>query len=378
VILVRLERDVYSLLLFIGAALILINGLYIASIGEPIILYSYPVSSVEELNAPSAGFWGRIVFGVRGYIEGPLVIIWLVFAILNLLSVILIRLKREKRVTYALLILVCSILSIPIGGGFIIGAVLGIVIGLASMESPKPFQETFVGKMLRAIKLDSDFYRIIGKESEAQKTAMFTLIFANLLSGFGNSLYIYNADIIKNPPSPDAPFNILLRGQIYWNSSVAYTAIFLGSLSVIKWFIFSAIIYLFAKLIGKSCDFDGVARVLAYSYVPVCLQIFTPLVFLREPLLYFEWPFTIFIITNFWVVIALVVALKAMLDIPFSKALGMTVISGTVYLMINYLILIPALNVPGIYLTIRPIEVLWALITASVIISIVLGTFTKK
>lgn len=366
------------MLLFIGAILILINGLLIASIGEPIVLYSYPVSSVEELTAPTAGFWGRIVFGMRGYIEGPLVILWLFFAVLNLLSAVLLHLKPERKTIYAFLVLVCSMLSIPIGGGFIIGCVLGIVMGLANIESTKPFKETFVGKMFRAFKLDSDFYRTIGKNSEALKTAVFTLIFANLLAGFGNGLYLHNIESIKNPPSPDTPFKILLLGQIYWSPSVVYTAIFLGSLSVIKWFIFSAIIYLFTKLIGKSYDFDGVARVLAYCYVPVCLQVFTPLIFLREPLLYFEWPFTVFLITNLWMVIALIIALKAILDVPFSKALGITIVSGTTYWIVNYLFLMPSLNVPGIYLIIQPIEVLWALIAASVIFSIMLGTFTKK
>ncbi|MEM2779867.1 MAG: YIP1 family protein [Candidatus Bathyarchaeia archaeon] len=365
-------------MLFIGAILILINGLWIASTGEPIVLSSYPVSSIEELTAQTAGFWGRIVFGIRGCIEGPLIIIWMIFAVSNLASVVLLHLKQEKKAIYAFSTLACSLLSIPIGGGFIIGSVLGIIIGLAGVEFPKPFQETFVGKMFRAIKLDLEFYRKIGKDPETLKTVILTLFLVNFLAGFGNGLYIYNINSIRNPSSPDIPFKILLLGQIYWSPSVISTSIFLGSLSVIKWFIFSAIIYLFAKFLGKSCELDSVARVVAYCYVPICLQIFMPLIFLREPLLYFEWPFTFFLITNAWVFIALVTAVRAILDIPFSKALGITIISGIIYWMINNMFLIPTLNVPGIYLVIQPVEVWWTLIATSVIISMILGTFTKK
>jgi hypothetical protein len=384
--------NIAFILVLIGAILIVINGLFIASVGEPIVLSSYPfsyvfvkarnatypISSLEALNATEAGFWGRIAFGLRGYVEGSFIILWLILAIFNLAFGIALNMKPEKKAFFAPLIILLSLLSIIMGGGFIIGAVFGVVGGAAIFEWPKSFGDTFVGKMVRAAKLDSTFYDIIGKNPKALKTAALTLIVINILSGLGNGLYVYNANIVRTSTSTDIPFRILLLGEVFWNLSVVGTAIFFVGIGIIKWLIFSLILYYVgAKLHGKLVEFDDIARVLAFAYVPVCLQVFMPFVFLRQPLLWFEWPFTIVFLTNLWMFIALVVALRQRLDITSSKALGIAILAGAIYWLINYTFLVPALDVPGIRFTFSPIELTLVLLSVSVVLATLLGAFTR-
>jgi len=384
--------NIALILVLIGAILIIINGLLIASVGGPIVLSSYPfsyvfvkernatypISSLEALNATELGLWGRVAFGLRGYVEGPFIILWIVLAIFNLAIAIALNIKPEKNAVFAPLIILFSLLSVLFGGGFIIGAVFGVVGGAAIMEWPKSFGDTFVGKMIRAAKLDSTFYDITGKNPKALKTAAFTMIFVNILSGLGNGLYVHNVNIIRTSTSTDIPFRILLLGEVFWDLSVVGTAVFFVGFGIVKWLIFSLILYYVgAKLQGKLVEFDDIARVLAFAYVPICLQVFMPVVFLRQPLLWFEWPFTIAFLTNLWMFIALVVALRQRLDVTSSKALGIAILAGAIYWLINYTFLVPALNVPGIRFIFSPVELTLVLLSASVVLATLLGAFTR-
>jgi hypothetical protein len=369
--------DIAFVFALIGAILVIINGLLIASAGEPIVLTSYPVSSVEDLNATNAGFWGRIALGLPGYVEGWFMIIWLVLAIINLICIIRIYLKQEQNVALASLVFLLFLLSIPIGGGFIVGAVIGIVGSIALMEWPKPFTDTFAGKIIRAAKLDSKFYNLIGENPKELRTAVLTLILVNILSGLGNGLYTLNVDKIRTSISATTSFRILLLGYTYWDFSVIGTSLLFVGIAIVKWLIFSMIVYFAgAKLLGISAEFDQIARVLAFAYVPVCLQVFMPLVLLRPPLLYFEWPFAVVFLTNLWMFTALVVALKETLEVPTSKALGIAILNGAIYWLVNYTFLTPALNVPGIKFMFSPPEIALVLASASVLIAALLGTFT--
>jgi len=384
--------NIAFILVLIGAILIIINALLIASAGGSIVLSSYPfsyvfvkernatypISSLEALNATEPGLWGRISFGLRGYVEGPLIIFWLILAIFNFAIAVALNIKPEKNAVFAPLIILFSLLSILFGGGFIIGAVFGVLGGAAIVEWPKSFGDTFVGKMVRAARLDSTFYDVIGKNPKALRTAAFTMIFINILSGLGNGLYVHNVNLIRTSTSSDIPFRILLLGEVFGDLSVVGTAVFFVGIGIVKWLIFSLILYYVgAKLQGKLVEFDDIARVLAFAYVPICLQVLMPLVFLRQPLLLFEWPFAIAFLTNLWMFIALVVALRQRLDIASSKALGIAILAGAIYWLINYTFLVPALNVPGIRFTFSPVELTLVLLSASAVLATLLGAFTR-
>jgi hypothetical protein len=272
-----------------------------------------------------------------------------------------------------------------IGGGFVIGAVLGVIGGTAMIQWPKPFGETFIGKIIRAAKFDRQFYNTIKDDPQMLRTALLTLIFINVLSGLGNGLYVYNADKILKPPSLDVPFRILFLGELFLDLSVVNTIFSFIGLAIVKWIIFSIILFFTGgKLMGKPVEFDEIAIMLPFVYVPVCLQFFMPFVFLRQPLLWFEWPFTVVLLTNLWMFILLIIVLRQKLDISISKAFGTAIFTGSVYWLVNSLILMPVLTqlhgyqFPGVIFSLRPVELILGLITISTLIAVMLGVFSKR
>jgi len=271
-----------------------------------------------------------------------------------------------------------SLFSVPIGGGFVIGLILAVVGGVACFELPKPFGDTFTGKIVRAVRLDSTLYESVAKDIGLLRTAALTLIVVNFLSGLGNALYLYNVGLVQSA-SANTLFRILLLGEILWGVPVISGTVAYIGIAIVKWLIFSVIIYFFGvRLAGKAVEFDEVAKILAFAYVPVSLQVFLPLVFLRMPMLFVEWPLTIYFLTNLWMVLALIAGLKQRMDIPIRKALGVVILAGTIYWLINYKFLIPALNVPGIQFVFQPSELMLPLITVALLFAALLGAFTRR
>lgn len=324
------------ILSLIGAILILINGIWIAANGAPILLSSSQISTIETLTGPNAPSWWRISFGLPGSIAGSLIFIWLIFAIVNLFSSLMLYIRPTKYTSWSLLILVCSILSIPIGGGFILGLILCIVGGGMGLEWPTTPRKTFIGKLIRAARLDSTLYKSIGEEPQALKWAALTIIFINFLSGFGNGLYTYNVQEIVKPPSPAALSRILLLGDIFWDPSAAVGPAMLSiGIALIKWLILTGIIYLVGvKIAGNTTGLDNIGRVVAFAYIPICLQVFMPFVLGSENFVKFQWPLAMFFITNIWMAIALVIGLKQSLNVGTRQAFGVMILGGTSYWLI--------------------------------------------
>ncbi|MEM3697922.1 MAG: DUF6114 domain-containing protein [Candidatus Bathyarchaeia archaeon] len=388
-----------SILLIIGAVLIIINGLMNANACGVIVLSTYPVSSVfvpslnatfpisslEAINATKSGLWGRISFGLQGIANGPLMPLLLVIAVANLWCALMLYLNPEKHTILAPLTVLFSILSMLVGGGFIIGTILGVIGGCAMIQWPKPFKETFIGKIIRAAKFDKEFYSNIGGEPQILRTALLTLIFINVLSGLGNGLYVYNVNKVLNPTSLNVPFRILFLGELFLDLSVVNSIFSFIGLAVVKWIIFSIILFFVgSKLVGKSVEFDEIAVVLAFVYVPVCLQFFMPFVFLRQPLLEFEWPFTVVFLTNLWMFMLLMIALRQKLNISMTKAFGTAIFTGSIYWLINSMILIPTFTqlhgyqFPGVIFSLQPVELALGLVTISTLIALVFGAFSRR
>jgi hypothetical protein len=388
-----------SVLLIVSAVLIIINGFMNASVGGATVLSTYPVSSVfvpslnatfpissmEAINVTKPGLWGRISFGLQGVADSSQMPLLLIVVVANLWCALMLYLNPEKHTILAPLSVLFSILSMLIGGGFIIGAVLGVIGGTAMIQWPKTFGETFIGKIIRAARFDREFYNTIGGEPQMLRAALLTLIFINVLSGLGNGLYVNNVDRVLKPTSLDVPFRILFLGELFLDLSVVNTIFSFIGLAIIKWIIFSIILFFMgSKLMGKSVEFDEIAMILTFVYVPVCLQFFMPLVFLRQPLLWFEWPLSIVFLTNLWMFILLVVAIRQKFDVPISKAFGTAIFTGSIYWLVNSMILIPALTqlhgyqFPGVIFSLQPVELILGLITISTLIALVLGVFSRR
>lgn len=97
-------------------------------------------------------FWVRLSLGVPGFAESSWLVMWLIIASVNLLCGLMLLIQTKKQVSLNYIVVICSILSLPIGGGFVIGFALGIIGGLAGVEWPKPLKETFIGKCLRVLR----------------------------------------------------------------------------------------------------------------------------------------------------------------------------------------------------------------------------------
>jgi len=367
------------ILTLIGSILIVINALWIAINGAPLTFSSFQALSVEEV-MEAESFWCRIVFGVPGLVEGYWTPFWLIFTLAMLLYTGILYKKPRKHKNYAIPITICSLLSLPIGGGFYIGAILGFIGGIAGMEWPKPFKETFFGKILSAAFLRSEFYSVVRDNPKTIRTASFVVILASILSGIGNGLYTYNVDLIKM--GEDAAFRILLQGHVIWHNTVMMTSIAFIGIALVKWLLLSIAIYgIGAKITGVPSSYDKITRMVAFAYVPESLLMFLPVMFSNEPTLSLHWPVGLYIVSRIWIFAALVIAITQAFDYSKRKALGVAIFGGTIYWVIYHIFVIPTLEIPGVQIAISmPDSSLLVLVLTSVasIIAMLLGVFSKK
>jgi hypothetical protein len=362
-----------------SSILSIINGLLIAIIDKPIYIATFPANSSDEIIG-SKYFWGRVVFGMPSIAGGLWTYFWMIFAILILFCALTIYRKPRSHKTYGFLITLLSLLTLPIGGGFYIGAALGFIGGIAAYEWPKPFNETFLGNIFSAARIRSKFYASIGEKPEALSVAALTLIFIGALSGIGNGLYAYNVHAIK--AGGDMASKILLEGYVFWNEIALFSMFSIIGMTVIKWLILSLCVYwIGAKLVNLSTSYDKVLRTVAYIYAPEAIMVFLPLIFSNEPTLTFYWPVGLYLITRIWIFICLLTAIRQIFDFSLRRALGVAIFGGVVYWVIYHVILVPTLNVPGFRLDISIPQSSIAILTLiglAILISTILGVFSKK
>jgi hypothetical protein len=362
----------------VGAILILLNGLLIAFNGAPLILSSTSVSSPTELTGVNATSWSRIAFGIQSCVSGSFILIWLLIAVAALYSALMIYLRPARQSLWGWLLVVFSILSIFIGGGFIIGLILGVVGGSLAVEKLEPPGETFFGRLLRALKLESRLFESVSENPKTLNSAAKTLIFINILSGLGYGIYSFNLDNILHPSSANVPFRILMVGDILWSLPAFAPALMYIGVAILKWFILSFLIYIIGvKFLGAKSDMDKIGRVVAYAYAPICLQFFVLFIFTSEALSK-TWPLAVFFLTNLWMGLALVVALRQIFEISIGRALGVVLLAGTAYWLVNTFFIIQPLNLPCIWLTITPPEVILEIASLVIIVATILGVFIRR
>jgi hypothetical protein len=390
------KPKVAVILTFFGAALMLLNSLIVALNQAPLMVSSGPVSP-ETLIASDAPFWWRISFGFLGFVESPLGFVWVAFSILVLLSAIMLYLKPLRRKILGLTIIVFSALTLPAGGGFILGLILAIIGGGIAFEWPKPAKETFFGRLLRAARIDPELFSTVAVEPKVLRQSALVIILVNLLSGLGIGLYAFNVGKILAPDTP-APtsLEIIYSGRLIWDISIlAFPIVSLG-VAVVKWIFLSVILYVVGvKIIGSKAELEQIARAVAFAYVPIALQFFMVFVFTSKPYLPLTWPIILFLVTNLWMIIALIVAIKSCLEITLNKSIGTVFLGGSLYWLTNYVFIVKAFGAPGnmeqsipvfplpmlpgsIQILIQPPEL--ALLSISILITLatVLGVFSKR
>jgi hypothetical protein len=383
-----MESPFAFILVVIGAILIIVNGLCIGLSHYPIIVATGPASSINTLynmtsvNVTSvnvtalrpAGFWARISLGVPDYAENAWLAVWLICAAINLMCGLSLIIDPRGHGNLSPVIILCSFLSLTIGGGFIIGFALSLIGGLAAMEWPKPVQDTFAGRFVRALRLDHSLYRKIREEPHYLSQAVWLLIFVNVISGI--SYGFYNLTYLKGNTSINELKSVLFLGRITTDFSIlSYPLIYIG-LAVAKWVILTLLIYVVGtKLVDGKCEFAGLAANVAFAYAPISLQALLPMLYSNQPQ---QLALYVFVATNLWMIFGLVLAVKRSLEVPTAKAMGIVMFCGGAYWMIDYLALVPMLEVPGIWFVLKPPSMVLLLFSIGTLVALSLGVFSKR
>ena len=372
-----------SMISFIGAILIFVNTALIAMNNSPILIFSSiipPEGNIENtvssiLNQTS---WMRISLGIANFSQHPFTIIFMIIFSLNLLFTALTCLgRRSKLLNFCVFIL--SLFSIVVGGGFIIGLILCVIGSTAEITPRIPIKEHFFIKILRALKFDSSLYRELTEKPYQMGESILVILLVGIVSSLSSSLYSYNAEKILN--SPTEAFNILFLGHMFWDNSLLVSPLISISFSVFKWLMLTLLFYFIAaKLMRYSITMQQIARVIPFTYSPVLLQAFLPLVFGSKSILEVGWPTFLFIISNLWICLLLIAAFKYVLDISTSRSLGLVMLTGSIYWFINYQLIIPfcqiidpSFRIPGLILNLQPLGFNFFLISLAIIICLLTG-----
>jgi len=202
---VKLKSNILPVILCTCSLLMIANGLLIAQANAPIVLSSSRATSLAEIWSaaplPQNSYWGRMVLGFPGYVENYLSYFWVVWAICILACAVTIYRKPRQSRKLGIWIVAFSFLTMPIGGGFLIGAALAVIAGLVAFEWPKPFNDTRIGGVLQAVTLKSKFFVKLTQNGSFRKAAVMVVIFTAILAGIGTSLYTLNLSRIYPAPS---------------------------------------------------------------------------------------------------------------------------------------------------------------------------------
>jgi hypothetical protein len=243
----------------------------------------------------------------------------------------------------------------------------------------KPLKETFIGKILRAARLDSSVYERIRQSADSLKNAVYIIIFINIMSGLGNGLYVISVQKILDPNYILVGAKLLFQGDMLPDVTTGGIIISYIGLAVAKWLIFSAILYfILTKVADIRPRFESVGLAVSLAYSPILLQVFMPLVLFNQPILTGTWPLAFFFISNIWMGIALVLAVKKCWDLGTSNALGITVLASSLYYAINCTLIQPNFPVQGINFAIQPVAITEFILTVGVLLGIFWGAFTGR
>lgn len=365
----------------IGAVMILVNGLWIIVNNRPVILSTDPtVSSVDALGSMGQ-FWGRISFGIAGLVEGLWAPFWLFFDILLFAVTIQIHRKPTKHRSLWPPMLAFSVLTIPIGGGFFIGFVLAVIAALLAAEWPKPFGETFLGRIAGAAKWNAKAITELANDEGLVMKALGTLLLASFIGGLGSIVYVFNVNMIKTKPSVAS--EILFSGQLSTDLTMIISAVSSAGIAFLRWIMLSSLLYLvMVKMKRVNADFTRVAFPIAFAFLPLSLQAVLPILFSNEPYLSLDWPLAIILLSVLLVVLALVATISSLFEIRRKEALGIVVLAGALYWFVDTLLITtnPFVDIPGVRLSIDPISSGSVTLFASIaiLVSISLGALNRQ
>jgi len=363
------KRSIILLLPFVGSLLILLNIFTTALIGTPVMIFSSSPDSVEALTKNLSPMWGRIAFGFSNYAEGNLPAIGIVLAAVILYFSLTLYLRPRYERFLSFIIMVFSFVSLFYGGGFLIGSILAFIGGALAFQTPMKIENSLIGKLLLSLRASRKFFQRLAEEAAVKEAAM-VILFVNLLSGIGNALYMFNANGLINNLSSESAFETLLNGRINMDIALVPAPITMMGLGIIKWMVLSILIFVIGvKFFDAASSLGRIATVAGFAYAPISLQIFTPFVFTSSPFLLI-WPMAVFIVTNLWMAIVLVIGLQQILRVSFTKSLALVALCGAIYELIDTTIFLPMVNQYIPKFQIQPNDVMLLIVSAFIIVGL--------
>jgi len=330
------RKNYAAILSLAGGILVLLNILLIAISSAPIVVSNYS-ESVDIAMQDSAPMWWRIAFGIRGYTEGTQLAIGVIIAAIMIYCSLSLYLKPRNVEPLSLLIILFSAAALLYGGGFIIGSILSFIGGALALETPRGFSDTFIGKMLLSMRASQKVFQHFMKDTSVKDAAM-VILFANLLSGIGNGIFTFNVGRIIGATNANIPFEVLFTGRVGFDLAIAQTPIILMGLGIFKWALLSLILFFVGvNLFGEKASLASVAACTGFAYAPIGLQLFTSFIFTSKPYLT-TWSLAVFLLTNLWMIIILIVGMKEILNVSYTKSAATVTSCGAIYTLINYLI----------------------------------------
>ncbi len=178
----------------------------------------------------------------------------------------------------------------------------------------------FAEKLLRATRLDSSLYDALKKDPSSLREALYAIILLNILTGIGLGVNdVLSGPTITGLGSAEIPLIVGLQILI----------------ALLKWGILTAIIFFVGVFFLKGTSkFAEVARAIGFAYAPIALQILVA--FTAFSILLTD---GIQLATDFWLILALIVAVKQTLELSLAKAIIAVIIAGLIYVPLMLLVL---------------------------------------
>ncbi len=178
----------------------------------------------------------------------------------------------------------------------------------------------FVEKLFRAARLDSSLYEELKNDSSALRQSLFAIILLNVLTGLGVGV------------------NDVLSGHTISGLGTAEIPLLVGAqilLALVKWGILTTAIFLVGVVLLKGTSgYEEVARAIGFAYAPIAFQILVAFTAFSLLLTY-----GIELTTDFWLILALTVAVKETLEIGIVKAVTVVIIAGAIYVPVALFVL---------------------------------------
>ncbi|HWP91279.1 MAG TPA: YIP1 family protein [Thermodesulfobacteriota bacterium] len=155
-----------------------------------------------------------------------------------------------------------------------------------------------IEKMIRAAKLEAEFYEEVEKDEEATREALLVVLIVGICSAIGT---LGTGDSVG-----------ILKGLIS---------------AIVGWVLWSAIIFLVAILLNRRVGISELLRCLGFAYSPHVLNILglIPLV-----------GFLVYAVVFFWGLAAFVVAVRQALDCETPRAIVVVILSSIPYVIIRF------------------------------------------